>query len=155
MVLCLRQQASGWSRGTGDAGVGGSPPQASPSGAVRSFMNTPINEWRGGWREFHFPPPVLRDKQGLPGGWGWMLVSIFLLMTISQCTVRQGEAGVLFLSTPDLTSACWYPLCPPQHPPHPTPCTHSRSNSFMSSKAPRSTAPIWFSISCLGGKETE
>lgn len=28
--------------------------------------------------------------------------------------------------------------------------TYSRSSSFMSSKAPRSTTPIWFSISCLG-----
>lgn len=31
--------------------------------------------------------------------------------------------------------------------PHTT--THSRSSSFMSSNAPRSTTLIWFSISCL------
>lgn len=39
------------------------------------------------------------------------------------------------------------PLCLPEIP---SMDTYSRSSSFMSSNAPRSTTPIWFSISCLG-----
>lgn len=43
------------------------------------------------------------------------------------------------------------PSASPHRLPEPAPMdTHSRSSSFMSSKAPRSTTPIWFSISCLG-----